>query len=90
MSNEKSNSKVVPLQKHVQMSEAFINCAVLALSGGFQDAYTYYTRNKVFSNAQTGNVVLMSQHIMMGEWGDGLRYLLPLLLLPIYLKRKED
>lgn len=79
MSNEKSNSKVVPLQKHVQMSEAFINCAVLALSGGFQDAYTYYTRNKVFSNAQTGNVVLMSQHIMMGEWGDGLRYLLPLL-----------
>ena len=43
-----------------QMSEAFINSAFLALSGGFQDAYTYNTRNEVFSNAQTGNVVLMS------------------------------
>ena len=41
-----------------QMSEAFINSAFLALSGGFQDAYTYNTRNEVFSNAQTGNVVL--------------------------------
>ena len=56
-----------------QMSEAFINSIFLAMSGGFQDAYTYFTRDKVFSNAQTGNVVLMSQHFMMGEWKDGLR-----------------
>ena len=33
----------------------------------------------LFSNAQTGNVVLMSQHFMMGEWSEGLRYLFPLL-----------
>ena len=32
-----------------QMSEAFINSAFLALSGGFQDAYTYNTRNEVFA-----------------------------------------
>ena len=50
------------------MSEAFINSAFLALSGGFQDAYTYNTRNEVFSNAQTGNVVLRN----------GIKYLLPL------------
>ena len=54
-----------------QMSEAFINSALLALSGGFQDAYTYNTRNEVFSNAQTGNVVLMSQHCMTGDWKAG-------------------
>lgn len=47
-----------------QMSEAFVNSVFLALSGGFQDAYTYNTRDEVFSNAQTGNVVLMSQHFM--------------------------
>ena len=35
------------------MSESFCNSAVLALSGGFQDAYTYNTRNEVFSNAAT-------------------------------------
>ena len=64
--------------KGKQMSEAFINSAFLALSGGFQDAYTYNTRDEVFSNAQTGNVVLMSQHFMTGDWREGLRYLLPL------------
>lgn len=62
-----------------QMSEAFINSAFLAMSGGFQDAYTYYTRDGVFSNAQTGNVVLMSQHLMAGEWRPALRYIVPLL-----------
>ena len=36
------------------MSEAFINSVFLAMSGGLQDAYTYFTRNEVFSNAQTG------------------------------------
>lgn len=61
-----------------QMSDAFFNSAFLALSGGFQDAYTYNTRDEVFSNAQTGNVVLMSQHFMSGEWMAGLRYLFPI------------
>ena len=45
-------------------SDAFLTSAFLALSGGLQDAYTYNTRDGVFSNAQTGNVVLMSQHLM--------------------------
>ena len=64
--------------KNMQMSEAFITSVFLALSGGFQDAYTYFTRDGVFSNAQTGNVVLMSQHFMMKEWSKGFHYLLPL------------
>ena len=46
----------------IQMSEAFVTSVFLALSGGFQDAYTYFTRQEVFSNAQTGNIVLMSTH----------------------------
>lgn len=61
------------------MSEAFCNSAFLALSGGFQDAYTYNTRNGIFSNAQTGNVVLMSQYFMQGDWRGAIRYLFPLL-----------
>lgn len=64
--------------EEIQMSEAFLNSAFLALSGGFQDAYTYNVREQVFSNAQTGNVVLMSQRLMIGEWSEGLRYLIPL------------
>lgn len=67
------------MKENKQMSESFLLCGILALSGGFQDAYTYNTRDGVFSNAQTGNVVLMSQHIMSGEWKRGLYYLVPLL-----------
>ncbi len=63
--------------KQIQMSESFLNSAVLAVSGGFQDAYTYFTRDKVFSNAQTGNVVLMSQEFMAGNFIGGIKYLLP-------------
>ena len=63
----------------IQTSETFLLSAILALSGGFQDAYTYNVRNEVFSNAQTGNVVLMSQHLMIGEWMKGLSYLFPIL-----------
>ena len=63
----------------IQTSESLILSGLLALSGGFQDAYTYNVRDEVFSNAQTGNVVLMSQHIMSGDWSIALKYLLPII-----------
>lgn len=76
----KHNSNLVQhLLSKTQMSEALINSLILALSGGLQDAYTYNCRDEVFSNAQTGNVVLMSQHLMTGKWQESLRYLLPIL-----------
>jgi uncharacterized membrane protein YoaK (UPF0700 family) len=62
----------------MQTSESFRICALLSFSGGLQDAYTYNVRGHVFANAQTGNVVLMSQNLMTGSWHTGLRYLLPL------------
>ena len=45
---------------HGQMSESFLTAVFLSLSGGLQDAYTYLFRGKVFANAQTGNIVLLS------------------------------
>ena len=73
-----------------QMSEAFLNNMFLALSGGHQDAYTYNVRDHVFSNAQTGNVVLMSQHIISGNMRSALRYLVPLLsfVLGVYISEE--
>ena len=61
-----------------QMSESFLTAVFLSLSGGLQDAYTYLFRGKVFANAQTGNIVLLSAHIMDGQWGMVLHYLIPL------------
>lgn len=66
-------------EKRMQTSESFLLSAVLSLSGGLQDAYTYNLRDHVFANAQTGNVVLMSQHLMLGQWRVGLQYFFPLL-----------
>ncbi|MBR6069820.1 MAG: DUF1275 domain-containing protein [Ruminococcus sp.] len=63
----------------MQTSESFRVCALLSFSGGLQDAYTYNVRGHVFANAQTGNVVLMSQNLMTGRWHDGLKYMLPLI-----------
>ena len=62
-----------------QMSEAWITAILLSASGGLQDAYTYLTRGKVFANAQTGNVVLLSQGIIAGNPAAVGHYLIPLL-----------
>lgn len=62
-----------------QMSESFLTAAFLSISGGLQDAYTYISRGNVFANAQTGNIVLLSQHIFSGNLLAALQYLLPLL-----------
>ncbi|MBQ6569497.1 MAG: DUF1275 domain-containing protein [Clostridia bacterium] len=63
----------------IQTSESFLLCAALSFSGGLQDAYTYNVRDAVFANAQTGNVVLMSQNLMLGNLGTAFGYLLPLI-----------
>ena len=71
-----------------QTSETFRLSAILAISGGFQDAYTYNVRDEVFSNAQTGNVVLMSQNFMSGEWIRGLHYLFPIIALGVFVAER--
>ena len=63
---------------HGQMSESFLTAVFLSLSGGLQDAYTYLFQGKVFANAQTGNIVLLSANIMDGRWDKVLHYLVPL------------
>ena len=63
----------------MQRSESFFLGALLSFSGGLQDAYTFNVRDRVFANAQTGNVVLMSQSFMLGYWQKGIDYLFPIL-----------
>ena len=63
----------------MQTSESFKLSALLSFSGGLQDAYTYNVRGNIFANAQTGNVVLMSQNFMLGEPAQALRYMWPII-----------
>lgn len=65
-------------RSHGQMSESFLTAVFLSLSGGLQDAYTYVYRGKVFANAQTGNIVLLSQNLYEKDWSTALHYFVPL------------
>lgn len=61
------------------MSESLLLGGLLAMAGGFFDAYTYLCRGGVFANAQTGNIVLFGLKLAEGEWQRALTYLLPIL-----------
>ena len=62
-----------------QMSESLLLGALLAVAGGFFDAYTYICRGGVFANAQTGNIVLLGLGLAEREWQHAMTYLLPVL-----------
>ncbi|WP_124066771.1 YoaK family protein [Clostridium sp. E02] len=61
------------------MSEAMVTVFFLTLSGGLQDAYTYYYRGGVYANAQTGNIIMLTHNLMNQNWRNALRYFLPVL-----------
>lgn len=67
------------MQTKYQMSESLRLGIFLTLSGGFQDAYSYICRGKVFVNAQTGNIVLLGQNLAEGDYKKAVTYLFPLL-----------
>jgi uncharacterized membrane protein YoaK (UPF0700 family) len=52
---------------------------LLAIVGGFLDAYTFVGRGGVFANAQTGNVVLMGIEAATGEWRQAVLHAVPVL-----------
>lgn len=49
-----------------QISESIGLGLLLALAGGFMDAYSYIERGQVFANAQTGNILLFGINISRG------------------------
>lgn len=63
----------------VQMSESFDLAIILAVVGGFLDAYTYICRDHVFANAQTGNIVQVGITIANGDLFNTLRYFIPIM-----------
>lgn len=62
-----------------QTSESVRLGIILALAGGFMDAYSYLYRGKVFANAQTGNMLLLGVNLSEGDWRAAVHYLCPVL-----------
>ncbi|MEA4965819.1 MAG: YoaK family protein [Oscillospiraceae bacterium] len=62
----------------IQTSETARLGAILAIAGGFMDAYSYLCRGKVFANAQTGNMLLLGVNLFGGDWAAAARYGAPI------------
>lgn len=62
-----------------RVSESFLLGSLLAVTGGYLDAYTYVSRGGVFANAQTGNIILMGLNAADGKLVKAFNYLLPIL-----------
>lgn len=52
-------------------------CMLLAVVGGFLDAYTFVGRGGVFCNAQTGNIVLIGVYTATRQWQMALNHIPP-------------
>jgi uncharacterized membrane protein YoaK (UPF0700 family) len=48
--------------------EALLIASLLALTGGYLDAYTWIV-HRAFANAQTANLVFLWLYLTGGEWG---------------------
>lgn len=61
-----------------QVSESLSIGLLLAVNGGFLESYTYMTRNRVFANAQSGNIVLIAIKLSEGDYLGALYSLIPI------------
>jgi uncharacterized membrane protein YoaK (UPF0700 family) len=73
-----SDQQLLKTKQRRMISESFRLGALLALVGGFLDAYSYMTRGEVFATAETGNIVLMGLNLSRGNFPMVLHYLLPI------------
>lgn len=67
------------MSRNKQVSETHLLGLLLAVVGGFLDAYTYLCRGRVFANAQTGNIVLLGVNLTEQNWNRAFYYLMPIL-----------
>ena len=54
-------------QFHGQASESLRLGLLLAVVGGFLEAYTFLSRGGVFANCETGNLVLLGLYLAQGQ-----------------------
>ena len=53
--------------------------ALLSMSGGFLDAFTWLSLGGVFANSQTGNFVLLGMYAALGKWQDAAHHIPPII-----------
>lgn len=66
------------INPNIRASESFFLGALLAIVGGYLDAYTYLLRGGVFANAQTGNIVLLGIDLARLDLWQALGHFIPI------------
>ncbi|MVX62199.1 DUF1275 domain-containing protein [Clostridium chromiireducens] len=74
-----NNSAPQKTQIYTKTSESVQLGFLLAIVGGFLDAYTFICRGEVFANAQTGNIVLVGIELTKGDFVQALTAFFPIL-----------
>ena len=81
---------------YILTADSLIMGMILALVGGFLDAYTYVTRDGVFATAQTGNTVLFAVRSASPEFNGAIQNVWPFLafvmgvLVAAHMKERLD
>lgn len=71
------------MRRTSQMSDSVELGIILALTGGFMDAYSYICRGQVFANAQTGNILLFGVNLSERNFDMAVQYFFPVLAFAI-------
>ena len=81
---------------YILTADSLLMGMILALVGGFLDAYTYVTRDGVFATAQTGNTVLFAVRSASSEYKGAIQNVWPFLafvlgvLVAAHIKERLD
>lgn len=67
------------MKNNKKIADTFLIGAILAVVGGYLDAYTYLCRGNVFANAQTGNIVLFGIKLSHGDFQGAKYYVVPII-----------
>lgn len=66
-------------RNHSKISESIVMGILLAMVGGFLESYTFISRDGVFANCQTGNLVLLMIYIAKGNVYQAITYVFPIM-----------
>ena len=88
------NSASLKKQQEKKMTDFYAVSIILSMAGGFFDSYSFLCRDRVFANAQTGNMVLLAVNVIEQNWFHALLYFCPIfafmvgILIAEFLKEK--
>jgi len=72
-----ANPDQLPVQ--VYSDNSIEVAALLTLSGGFLDVFTYVGHGGVFANSMTGNVVFLGMYTAQGDWQQAMHHIPPII-----------